>query len=67
MTAQRFWVVGGEYADTNFQTLTSSSPTVAGPFDSETEARTVWRGLYDRPCSALTRYSILHEKVRLAG
>ena len=67
MTSQRFWVVGGEYADTSFQTLTSASPTVAGPFDSEAQARAVWRGLYDRqPCSALTRYSILHENLRRA-
>jgi hypothetical protein len=68
MIAQRFWVVGGEYADTSFSALTGPSATVAGPFDSEEAARAAWRGMYDRqPCSALTRFSIVHENLRLAG
>ena len=68
MNTQRFWVVGGEYADTSFRSLTCASPTVAGPFDSEEAAKAVWRGLYDRHHgSALTRFSIVHENVRLAG
>jgi hypothetical protein len=68
MIAHRFWVVGGEYADTNFRSLTCGHPTIAGPFEDEEEARLAWRGLYDRgPCSALTRFSIVHESVRLGG
>ncbi len=68
MIAQRYWVVGGEYADTDFQALTCERATVAGPFESEDQARVVWRDLYDRqPCSALTRFSIVHENVRLAS
>jgi hypothetical protein len=68
MTAHRFWVVGGEYADTSFSTLTCERPVVAGPFESEHQAREVWRGLYDRqPWSALTRFSIVHENLRLAS
>lgn len=68
MIAQRFWVVGGEYADTSFRSLTCDQATVAGPFDNEAEARAVWRGLYDRQaCSALTRFSIVSENLRLAN
>lgn len=68
MVAQRFWVVGGEYADTSFRSLTGDTPMVAGPFDSEAEAKTVWRGLYERrPCSALTRFSIVQENLRVAS
>ena len=67
MTAKRFWVVGGEYADTSFSSLNCASPTVAGPFDSEDDAKAAWRGLYDKPHSALTRFSIVHENLRLAS
>jgi hypothetical protein len=67
MTTRRFWVVGGEYADTSFRSLTGANATVAGPFDSEEEARAHWRGLYDQPCSALTRFSIVSENLRLAS
>jgi hypothetical protein len=67
MTTRRFWVVGGEYADTSFSALTQGQATVTGPFDSEEEARAAWRGLNDKPHSALTRFSIVHENLRLAG
>ena len=68
MTTRRFWVVGGEYADTSFRALACDRPTVTGPFDSEEEAKAAWRYLYERqPCSALTRFSIVHESLRLAG
>jgi hypothetical protein len=67
MPTKRFWVVGGEYADTSFQSLTCGQATVAGPFESEEAAKAAWRGMYDRqPCSALTRFSIVHENLRLA-
>ena len=68
MITHRFWVVGGEYADTSFSTLTCDRPVVAGPFDSEAEAKRAWRAFYEREaCSALTRFSIVHENVRLAS
>jgi hypothetical protein len=68
MTKRRFWVIGGEFADTSFMTLTCQRASVAGPFASEDEAKAVWRDLStDRTSSALTRYSILHEDIRLAG
>jgi hypothetical protein len=67
MTARRFWVIGGEYADIAFQTFTSQTPTVAGPFTSEDEAKDVWRNLSAKASNlALTRFSIVHEQVRLA-
>ena len=68
MTTKRFWIIGGEYADTSFRSLACASPTVAGPFESEAEAKAAWRGMYDRqPGSALTRFSIVHEDLRLAS
>jgi hypothetical protein len=67
MNAQRYWVVGGEYADTSFKTLTCSRPTVVGPFESEDDARQAWKGLYSGGSTALTRFSIVHENVRLGG
>jgi hypothetical protein len=68
MTSRRFWVVGGEYADTSFSALSQGAATVTGPFESEEEAKAAWRDLYDRqPGSALTRFSIVHENLRLAS
>ena len=68
MTTRRFWVVGGEYADTSFRALTQGHATVTGPFVSEEEAKAAWRDLYERqPGSALTRFSIVQENLRLAG
>jgi hypothetical protein len=68
MIAKRFWVVGGQYADTTFKVLTCDRPQVAGPFEHEEEARAAWRDLYARESGcALTRFSIVHENLRLAS
>ncbi len=43
MAEQRFYVVGGEYADTSFTTPAQGSELVThGPY-SEREAKVVWR------------------------
>jgi hypothetical protein len=68
MVAQRFWVVGGEYADTSFKVLTCDRPVITGPFESEEDAKAAWRECYSREsCSALTRFSIVYESLRLAS
>jgi hypothetical protein len=68
MTIQRFWVVGGEYADPEFRSLACERATVLGPFDSEIEAKDVWRELARETSSrALTRFSILSETFRPAA
>lgn len=42
--ADRYWVVGGIYTDTNFTTLADGKPeTRLGPFDTYDQARAVWR------------------------
>jgi hypothetical protein len=68
MIAKRFWVLGGQYADTTFKVLTCDRPQVAGPFECEEEANAAWRELNAREAgSALTRFSIVHESLRLAS
>lgn len=68
MVMQRYWVVGGEYADTNFRTLRNEQPTVVGPFDSEEEATETWRRLSGETTHrASVRFAILSEKFRHAG
>lgn len=64
----RFWVVGGEYTDTQFSALAGSTPIVEGPFQSEEEATQVWRHLSSQSSSlAHTRFSIMSERMRLAS
>jgi len=53
-----FWVVGGEYRDTNFRDL-SGSPEVFGPFQEYCDAMRVWRERTGASKSAaLVRYTI---------
>ncbi len=61
MTRQLYWVVGGDYADCNFDKMVPGTETVCGPFADERKARTEWQRLTfrDRQCrSATTRYAI---------
>jgi hypothetical protein len=59
---QRYWVVGGNYADCEFGRLEAGSETMSGPFDCETKARTEWQRLTFRDkCGATTRYAIAVE------
>ena len=41
--AKQFWVVGGEYADTNFEALVESSAHALGPYASYDAALDAWR------------------------
>ncbi len=64
--AQRFWVVGGEYADCGFQTIEPGTKRVSGPFHDELKARMEWQRLTFRDhCAATERYSICVEPERL--
>jgi hypothetical protein len=63
--SQRYWVVGGEYADCGFNNLEPGTETVHGPYSNELHARTEWQRLTFRDrCGATTRYSILIEPER---
>ena len=61
----RYWIVGGEYEDSDFRTLIPDSETMAGPFDCENKARNEWMRLTYSPGTdpANTRYSIAAETV----
>jgi hypothetical protein len=68
MFTQRYWVIGGRYADTSWNALSDASPTVAGPFDDESEAKARWRELSAETSSlASTRFSVVLETVRLCA
>lgn len=59
---QRYWVVGGDYADCGFTRLQPGTAIVHGPFNDEVRARTEWQRLTFRDhCGATTRYSICVE------
>ena len=63
---QRYWVIGGEYADTAFNQIEPGSESVHGPFNDELRARTEWQRLTFRDrCGATTRYAICVEPMRL--
>jgi hypothetical protein len=60
--AQRFWIVGGEYADCAFKQLQPGTERVSGPFHDEVKARMEWQRLTFRDrCCATERYSICVE------
>ena len=58
----RFWVIGGEYTDTNFNSLVSGSERVMGPCLDRDAALLAWREVAEEPrgdCHA--RYTIAQE------
>jgi len=59
---RRFWVIGGEYADTAFSRVIPGTERVVGPLPSREEALSVWRRLSEegRP-RCLVRYAIAAE------
>jgi hypothetical protein len=66
MTTERYWVIGGEYSCTDFKTLKTSAPDVAGPFDTRDEARAAWKRLSERTRSCATaKYAITAEQLVL--
>ncbi|NIX75301.1 DUF4170 domain-containing protein [Microvirga terricola] len=62
MNQSRFWVVGGEYTSTDFETLIKGTERIAGPFDSRGDAERTWRALSEdyRPL-ARVRFTIAQE------
>jgi hypothetical protein len=59
MSEQKYYVVGGEYADTSFEQIAGGGePEVHGPF-SERKAKEFWRGITAKSVDdALVRYDI---------
>ena len=62
MQKSRFWVVGGEYTTTDFETLIQGTERVVGPFETRNDAERTWRALSEdfRP-QAQVRFTIAHE------
>ena len=57
-----YWVVGGEYRDTEFRSLIPGTEKMVGPFEDERKARNEWMRLtYCPQTSATRRYSIATE------
>lgn len=55
----QFWVVGGEYQDTNFHDVIHGDETWFGPFDTYEAARQEWaRHAWGTVDDAHTRYRI---------
>ena len=63
-----YWVVGGEYADSEFNALFAGrSPERYGPFRSYDEARREWQARTMATIdNALVRYQVVSEGVRAA-
>ena len=65
MNSTRFWIVGGEYQDTGFDTLVEGTARMVGPFTNRDQAMTAWRGLAEQTRSnALARFTIAREDGR---
>ena len=59
---QRYWVIGGHYADCAFKNLTPGTEIVHGPYADELKAKMEWQRLTFRDRSlATTRYVITQE------
>ncbi|GAB4190950.1 MAG: hypothetical protein OHK0024_31350 [Thalassobaculales bacterium] len=57
--SKQYWVVGGEYRDTDFRELSAGRPEAHGPFGDYEQALAVWRERAEstRSC-AYHRYTI---------
>ncbi len=64
MSEQRFYVVGGEYADLSFTTPASGAKLETfGPFASEREAKVRWRELTGQSIdNAMVRYFLTSDE-----
>jgi len=60
VVASKYYVIGGEYADTSFTALADdNSEERYGPFKTEKEAHDFWRGITGRTVdNAMIRYRI---------
>ncbi len=62
---QRYWVIGGDFADQGFASLVPGTQKVSGPFADAARAKTEWTRLTFRDrCGAMTRYTIAVEDLR---
>ncbi|SHF23041.1 hypothetical protein SAMN02745157_1957 [Kaistia soli DSM 19436] len=63
MQPSRFWIVGGEYVSTAFDTLIEGSERVVGPFGERRKAEDAWRRLSeDNRSQCCVRFTIAAER-----
>ena len=63
MQTSRFWIVGGEYATTAFETVIAGTERVLGPFAERRSAEDAWRRLAEESRSqCLMRFTIAAER-----
>ena len=61
----RFWVIGGEYRDCQFDEVVPGTEEISGPFPNAVQARTEWQRLALRDhLGATTRYVITQEAIQ---
>ena len=61
---ERYWVIGGDYADAAFARLVPGTERMVGPFADARRARTEWTRLSRRPtATATTRFAITTERL----
>lgn len=61
----RYWIVGGEYADTSFTRLVDGTERVMGPYESRENAMAAWQQLAEATRSNChARFSIAEEARR---
>lgn len=67
MNKIRYWVVGGEYTSTDFESLIQGTERVVGPFETRGDAERTWRYMSEdhRP-QAQVRFTIAQEASFLA-
>ena len=62
MHEQRYWVIGGNYRDLDFNALRNGSETILGPFSCEDDARCEWKRVsFEHKSNATARFLIVAE------
>ena len=63
--SNRYWIVGGEYADTSFSQIVDGTERVMGPYPSRERAMAEWQALAEATRSNChARFSIAEEARR---
>jgi hypothetical protein len=61
----RYWIVGGEYADTSFSQLVGGTERVMGPYPTRENAMAAWQELAEATrANCYARFSIAEEARR---
>jgi hypothetical protein len=68
MSAIRYWVIGGEFRSTEFDALIDGSGRIWGPFETHSDAASVWREESEQHrWSCCTRFTVVAENASRPG